>query len=400
MKLKAAIAAALLSGGLMAQQFVNGNFENNTAHGDQINLSNASLNAMLPGVNAFGSYGDVDIITSATYGGSGAQDKSWYIAITGGGTDIVALSLTKPLVQGRKYTMSFYDRQAAGYKAYPIQIGLSKTNAEIGTTIYTSPESPVNNAWTKRSFSFTAPNNGQYITVQMPTGALGDWANLDNFVFGDNLCSDSLVVTPLVTSIEKGDNVTFSVSGSSNYTWYPTPLSAEQNNTSVTYHPRSSMVYTVSAREENCKVITATVSVTVTEPPVEVVKVPEKPVYRYRRDSLNGKKISIKETVHVTANSIKIYVWDKNTVDGDKVSIFLNDELIEKNIWVTKAKKELVLSLQPGSNLIVMDAINLGTIPPNTAAIGVNTMYNPITLVSDLKESGAIEIIYSPVASN
>ena len=43
-----------------------------------------------------------------------------------------------------------------------------------------------------------------------------------------------------------------------------------------------------------------------------------------------------------------------------------------------------------------MEAINLGRVPPNTATIGLNLhKYKPITLVSDLKNSSAIEIIYT-----
>lgn len=400
MKLKAIIYLSCFANVLLSQNFVNGNFENTTATSDQINLSNSQLNSMLPGVTAFGSYGDVDIIRSSSYGGSGAQDKTWYIALTGGGTDIVSLTLTKPLQEGKKYSISFYDRASGGYNANPIQLGVSGSSTEFGTVVYTCTDKPINNTWTKRTATFTAPSSGLYITVQMPVGGINDWVNVDNFTFGDAKCSDTIIVDEPIIALEKGDRATFKVTGSTTYTWYPLPLSIDQEGSIVTYSPRSTSVYTVTSKEPGCKLLTATVSAVVVSPTVEVVKVPEKPVYRYRRDSLNGKKILIKETVHVTANSIKILVWDKNTVDGDKVSIYLNDELVEKNIWVTKVKKELVINLQPGSNLIVMDAINLGTIPPNTAAVGINSMYNPITLVSDLKASGAIEIIYNPMASN
>ena len=45
-----------------------------------------------------------------------------------------------------------------------------------------------------------------------------------------------------------------------------------------------------------------------------------------------------------------------------------------------------------------MHALNLGKVPPNTAAISINdgAKKKIITLVSDLKKSGAVEIIYNP----
>ena len=92
--IKLIILSIIFTQFVYSQTIINGNFENNTAgSGDQINLSNSASNAMLPDVNSFGSYGDVDIIKSSTYGGGGAQDKTWYLGITGGGTDSTKISL-------------------------------------------------------------------------------------------------------------------------------------------------------------------------------------------------------------------------------------------------------------------------------------------------------------------
>ena len=63
--IKLIILSIIFTQFVYSQTIINGNFENNTAgSGDQINLSNSASNAMLPDVNSFGSYGDVDIIKS------------------------------------------------------------------------------------------------------------------------------------------------------------------------------------------------------------------------------------------------------------------------------------------------------------------------------------------------
>ena len=82
-----------------AQSFLNGDFENNTAAvgTDQINLSNANFNTMMPNTFAFGTYGDMDIINTTTYTG-GPQKGSWFVAFTGGGTDIISMELTSLIV--------------------------------------------------------------------------------------------------------------------------------------------------------------------------------------------------------------------------------------------------------------------------------------------------------------
>ena len=120
----------------------------------------------------------------------------------------------------------------------------------------------------------------------------------------------------------------------------------------------------------------------------------------FNRRKLNGRKLLIQETVNVTESTIKLMVWDKNRVDGDIVSIYVNGQLIKENLEVTGTKKEIIVHLQMGSNFIVMEAINLGRVPPNTAAISINnvTKYKLTTLISDLKKSGTVEIVYNPDA--
>lgn len=347
---------ALFALNTSAQCFVNGDFENHKATQDEINLSNTAFNGMMPGVTAFGSYGDVDIIRSSSYGGSGAQSKNWYIALTGGGTDIVAIELSEPLTQGKKYTISFYDRAASGYVAHPIQLGLSTSNTAFGAVVYDFIQSAVHNVWTKRECSFIAPISGKYLTVQMPKGDIQTWVNIDNFKFGNSVCDtehkndvivkvDSTVHKEIVKEIIKKDTV-------------------------LTEKPDTS---------------------------AEMVVV-EKKFVKFNKRKCNGRKYSVQQTVDVTTEVVKIQVYDKNRVDGDIISIYLNGEVLIEDLEVTKEKKELTLHLKEGSNTLVMYALNAGRIPPNTAAIAVNNKgkYKVSTLVSDFKTSGALELIYDP----
>jgi hypothetical protein len=338
-----------------AQCFVNGDFENHKASRDEINLSNTAFNNMMTGVTAFGSYGDVDIIRSSDYGGSGAQSKSWYIALTGGGTDIVAIELSEALTAGKKYTISFYDRAASGYVAHPIQIGLSTSNTSFGTVVYDFTESAVNSVWTRREFSFTAPLAGKYLTVQMPKGDIQTWVNVDNFKFGNSVCDtdrkddiivkvDSTVHKDIVKDIIKKDTI-------------------------------------INTPDTTTQLVTA-----------------EKKFVKFNKRKCNGRRYNVQQTLTVANGVVKIQVYDKNRVDGDIVSIYLNGEVLVEDLEVTKEKKEFTLQLKEGSNTLVMYALNAGRIPPNTAAIAVNNKgkYKISTLVSDFKTSGALELIYDP----
>ena len=146
-----------------AQSFSNGSFEANTAGVDQINLSNAAFNGMMSNTAAFGTFGDMDIIKSATYCGL-AQNGTWYTALTGSSTDAITMKLLAPLVAGTTYNISFWDKGCWGTHSTsgpPVQLGLALVPGVVGTTIYTAP-APANGIWVNRTFSFVAPNNGQY----------------------------------------------------------------------------------------------------------------------------------------------------------------------------------------------------------------------------------------------
>lgn len=248
-----------------SQQFLNGNFEITSATADLINLSNAEVSNRLSNVTSFGSYGDVDIINSNTYGGL-AQNKQWYIALTGGGTDVVALELSAELVAGKKYAISFYDRCGKGYSASAFQIGLSDRNSNFGTIIYTAPESPMQEVWTERRFTFIAPHNGKYITVRMPEGSISTWAHVDNFTFTKTYCTEKINLIASKYVIEKGEEITLTASGASNFEWLNAEIEAPLNNYTVNTKPLTTTIYTVTSKEDNCPVLTATIAITVKEP--------------------------------------------------------------------------------------------------------------------------------------
>jgi hypothetical protein len=165
------------------QNFLNGDFEINTAVTDQINLTNTAYNDMMANSVSFGTVGDVDIITTTSYCQASAQQGSWYVALTGGGTDAISLELSAPLITGEFYTVSFYDRWGSppSSTVYPFQIGQSTTSSSFDTVIYTAPNS-AECIWTLRTFTFMAPNNGQFITVKLSDGGVSDtWCHIDNF---------------------------------------------------------------------------------------------------------------------------------------------------------------------------------------------------------------------------
>jgi hypothetical protein len=80
------------------------------------------------------------------------------------------------------------------------------------------------------------------------------------------------------------------------------------------------------------------------------------------------KKVFIKE-IPVNGDSIELRFYDNAEIDGDSISIFLNDKLLFSHIRLTGSAYivKLPIAELADSNELIMVAENLGAIPPNTS---------------------------------
>lgn len=62
---------------------------------------------------------------------------------------------------------------------------------------------------------------------------------------------------------------------------------------------------------------------------------------------------------------------DHEFVDGDRVKIYLNDQVIDHNVLLTGSFKGVNIDLQKGFNRLDFEALNVGSSPPNTAQVDV-----------------------------
>ncbi|MGZ3883513.1 MAG: T9SS type A sorting domain-containing protein [Bacteroidia bacterium] len=163
-----------------AQSFLNGSFEINTATACDFNMANAAFTSAMSNCVGYGVANQLDIMQgSCTFGVP--QNGSWMVSLAtnAGNTDAFTTMLSAPLVAGTTYTMRFYDKGDPTYPpGVPIQIGISTTAGTGGTIVYTAP-TPLSGTWSLRSFSFVAPNSGQYVSVSTTGAPL--WTFVDNF---------------------------------------------------------------------------------------------------------------------------------------------------------------------------------------------------------------------------
>ncbi len=106
------------------------------------------------------------------------------------------------------------------------------------------------------------------------------------------------------------------------------------------------------------------------------------------------READVERVLEVRSKTVRIRVWDNGTVDGDVLSLFLNGEQIVKNYRVTRQKYETIVKLDKPTNFIILHALNLGSISPNTVAVSVDDGFEEqvVIISSNLDRSGAIMI--------
>lgn len=72
-----------------------------------------------------------------------------------------------------------------------------------------------------------------------------------------------------------------------------------------------------------------------------------------------------------TANFVGIVCRDHEYVDGDRIKIYLNGEVVEYNLLLTGSFKGVNVDLVKGFNRIEFEALNQGSSGPNTAQVVV-----------------------------
>ncbi len=94
--------------------------------------------------------------------------------------------------------------------------------------------------------------------------------------------------------------------------------------------------------------------------------------------------------------NLTIRVWDDKILDGDVVSIYVNDSCVVSNYELKSAPREVKMKFEKGSVCyILLHAHNLGSIPPNTANVSVTDgiTQSRIELKSTMYESAVAKII-------
>ena len=125
----------------------------------------------------------------------------------------------------------------------------------------------------------------------------------------------------------------------------------------------------------------APAAVTVKTAPVKPVT---KPVMTIEEMFVSRKKVLVTE-IPISGDSIVLNFYDHAEIDGDSISLFLNNTLLQKNILLKAAPYTVKIPVADlgDSNELIMVAENLGSIPPNTSLM--------IAYINDVRYEARLE---------
>ena len=100
-------------------------------------------------------------------------------------------------------------------------------------------------------------------------------------------------------------------------------------------------------------------------------------------------------TINWESKKLKLFVWDANKEDGDKITLIINGNTVLNNVTTKNKRKKIKYKLQDGENIIEIKATNLGTSPPNTSRIELidKKIKYPIITQLELGKTAIIKVI-------
>ena len=84
-------------------------------------------------------------------------------------------------------------------------------------------------------------------------------------------------------------------------------------------------------------------------------------------------------------DEITLVIYDAGKVDGDRITVYLNEDPLLENYTVNKEEKRLRIPLTKEHTKITVHALNIGSISPNTAKVEIHDGKNIVETITSLQ---------------
>jgi hypothetical protein len=149
---------------------------------------------------------------------------------------------------------------------------------------------------------------------------------------------------------------------------------------------------TAAAPAKDTAAAAPAVATTPPPPPVDPVVADNRKI----TETFNSRKSILNKEFNVESDSVRLSFYDNGDIDGDSISVFVNNQPVLTHQELASKAFNLYLHLDSTKevNEISMFAENLGTIPPNTALMVLTDGKNryEVFLSSSLSENATIRV--------
>ena len=97
-------------------------------------------------------------------------------------------------------------------------------------------------------------------------------------------------------------------------------------------------------------------------------------------------------TINWQSDNIKLFIWDANQEDGDKIQLIINGNIILNNFETKNKLKRIKYRLVDGENTIEIKATNLGNSPPNTGRMELVDSKTKYPIITQLEPGKSVII--------
>lgn len=108
---------------------------------------------------------------------------------------------------------------------------------------------------------------------------------------------------------------------------------------------------------------------------------------------LNMLKANEKTSIFVKGNKLLLTIFDAGKLDGDVISVYVNNEPLVVKHTADKKKKHITITLDNKVTTLKIVADNEGAIAPNTAKLEVSDGNKSIEMLSNLKKGEATQLV-------
>lgn len=172
------------------------------------------------------------------------------------------------------------------------------------------------------------------------------------------------------------------------------PPKTSQTTTKPSTTPKPAPTKTTTLpRKEVPQVIKPNVDTT--SKTISIIKQPQK-IFPPPPLVLKTRENALVRKIETEASEIKIELYDNGEIDGDTVSIYHNNTLIRSKMRLSRKPISITIGVNPAQphHEIIMVAENLGSIPPNTSVMIINTANDRYEVLISSSEQKNAKVVF------